>query len=469
MEKNEEALRKSQQEASQAFDLIETAELLDEESVSGLQKKMADYESSLNQTLQLHGQFIGIQQQFKTRAEEFLEISEYLETIGDSQVETLRSQPDLTTSWSQGLGSKWAAADGGMEQSIGFLTQLYFLERLIAGANFDECRKELSEAQLFQQDAVDEMLATGVFDVALSNEVLSGRYEGRTASDVFRTNLAEVRDLMNRYIETFQKVSAAREHYVVVSADFLSFLEQMENQADEKVDSLVGSITVRETIAYLAIGIPVVASLLVSFYAGRKCTRSVTVPIDEAVGLLKETTGTAAAAVSEMSATISAIAQNTERAAGASRGAAEVADRGRASVSGLGQAAEQINGVVKLIESVAAKTNLLALNATIEAARAGETGKGFAVVANEVKALARQTADATAEIRLRLEEMRMATETTVGEIAQIFDVIRQVDDINQDIARALDEQNHTTAEISRCVRSTADAADHVSAVVEGTA
>lgn len=64
----------------------------------------------------------------------------------------------------------------------------------------------------------------------------------------------------------------------------------------------------------------------------------------------------------------------------------------------LARTTEQVGPVVSLSASIAGQTNLLALNATIEAARAGETGRGFAVVAGEVKALAAQTARATAEI-----------------------------------------------------------------------
>ncbi len=68
-------------------------------------------------------------------------------------------------------------------------------------------------------------------------------------------------------------------------------------------------------------------------------------------------------------------------------------------VDELGIAANEISKVTEVITETSVQTNLLALNATIEAARAGEAGKGFAVVANEIKDLAKQTAQATLDIK----------------------------------------------------------------------
>src|SRR5207302_10345027 len=111
----------------------------------------------------------------------------------------------------------------------------------------------------------------------------------------------------------------------------------------------------------------------------------------------------------------------------------------------------EIGEVIKVITSIAEQTHLLALNATIEAARAGEAGKGFAVVANEVKELAKETAKATDDISRKIEAIQNNTRGAVEAIGQIGQIIDQINDIQNTIATAVEEQTAVTGEISRNV------------------
>ena len=155
-----------------------------------------------------------------------------------------------------------------------------------------------------------------------------------------------------------------------------------------------------------------------------------------------------ASAAEEMNATITEIARNSSKAKEITGEAVTQAQKASERVNELGRAADQINKVTETITEISEQTNLLALNATIEAARAGEAGKGFAVVANEIKDLAKQTAEATLDIKTKIQGIQDATGVTVKEINEITAVIDDVDKIVATIAAAVEEQSATTKEIA---------------------
>ena len=155
-----------------------------------------------------------------------------------------------------------------------------------------------------------------------------------------------------------------------------------------------------------------------------------------------------AAASEEMSATINEIAGNTEKGRVSTARAVEQAMAVSNRMGDLGKAATDVGKVTETINEIAEQTNLLALNATIEAARAGEAGKGFAVVAEEIKALARQTGEATQDIRTKIEGIQGSTDSTISEISQIQAVINEVNDIVNTIAAAVEEQAAATKEVA---------------------
>ncbi len=154
-----------------------------------------------------------------------------------------------------------------------------------------------------------------------------------------------------------------------------------------------------------------------------------------------------AAATEEMSSTINEIADNTDKAREITTDAVSMTTRASDQVVKLGKAAREIGKVVETITDISGQVDLLALNATIEAARAGEAGKGFGVVANEIKELARQTAEATSEIKTKVETIQSTTKGTSQEINNVSGVVNAIDNIVSTIAIAVEEQSTTTNEI----------------------
>jgi methyl-accepting chemotaxis protein len=279
----------------------------------------------------------------------------------------------------------------------------------------------------------------------------------------------------------------------VISSDFREpYIETAAAQAASDSDSLVQMLVVLLVIG-LAIG------LAISLYVARSIVSSVA-SATEAVGIsatslatvstqvganAEETSvqagvvsaaaeqvsvnvATVATAVEEMSASIGEIAHNASEASRVSTQAVNAAQSTNATVAQLGESSVQIGQVIEVITTIAEQTNLLALNATIEAARAGESGKGFAVVANEVKELAKQTAEATEAIGNQVAAIQSDSAGAVEAIAHIQEVIARVADLQTTIASAVEEQTATTSEISRNVteaaRGSSEIAENISSV-----
>jgi methyl-accepting chemotaxis protein len=178
---------------------------------------------------------------------------------------------------------------------------------------------------------------------------------------------------------------------------------------------------------------------------------------------------TVATGTEEMGASIKEIAKSANEAAKVATTAVRVAAKTNTTVGKLGESSAEIGNVIKVITSIAQQTNLLALNATIEAARAGEAGKGFAVVANEVKELAKQTAKATEDISRKIEAIQGDTKGAVEAITEIGKIINQINDIQNTIASAVEEQTATTGEISRNVAEAALGSNEIARNVSGVA
>ncbi|QIO35255.1 methyl-accepting chemotaxis protein [Bradyrhizobium sp. 1(2017)] len=162
-----------------------------------------------------------------------------------------------------------------------------------------------------------------------------------------------------------------------------------------------------------------------------------------------------ASAAEELSASVEEIGRQVRQSAGAVEQTGQRTEKSISEIESLAAATQRIDGVLNLIQAIAEQTNLLALNATIEAARAGEAGRGFAVVAHEVKALAGQTAKATAEIGENVSMIQASTRNAVDAVREIGGAVREINEVTSAIAGAIGQQDQATREISSNAQSAA--------------
>ena len=286
-------------------------------------------------------------------------------------------------------------------------------------------------AQKLQQqelrDKVDIML--GVVGQAMKGDLtvqipVKGEDVVGQMGEGLQSFLTNLRETMGRFADNAQQLGSSSEELTVVSQQMASNAEETSTQAG------------------------VVSA------ASEQVTKNVQVVA----------TGT-----EEMSASIREIAKSSNEAARVAKQAVGVAESANSTINELGDSSVEIGKVIKVITSIAQQTNLLALNATIEAARAGEAGKGFAVVANEVKELAKQTAQATEDISQKIEAIQAGSKGAVDAIGEVSTIINQINDISNTIASAVEEQTATTNEIGRNVGEAARGSGEIAQNISGVA
>jgi methyl-accepting chemotaxis protein len=181
------------------------------------------------------------------------------------------------------------------------------------------------------------------------------------------------------------------------------------------------------------------------------------------------------ASIEEMVANITAVTKNVDRLGDAFETLLRASDDGRSKLNAANDIVREILSqsdklaeANTVIETIAEQTNLLAMNAAIEAAHAGESGRGFAVVAEEIRKLSEMAAEQSKEIggdigsiTLSIGELAASTETTETAFGTISARIAELNAFEQEIKRAMLEQNEGSKQILEALQRINEITEHV--------
>jgi methyl-accepting chemotaxis protein PixJ len=279
-------------------------------------------------------------------------------------------------------------------------------------------------------------------------------------------------DLSIRATVTEDEIGTIADSYNATVESLRKIVTRVQSVSDRLTDTTKGSETSIRSLAERA-------SLQLEEIRG---TMGKIEEMRRAIALVADNARQASSTVHETIRAVSLSEDSMARTVDGMRSIQETVGRTARKIENLNESSRRISKVVNLIGRFAAQTHLLALKASIEAARAGEEGRGFAVIADEVRTLAAQSAEATAEIETlvlgiqneaREVALTMESETeqvTLG--SQLLEETRSGLERITAASRMIDELVGAIAESAALQTRTGQAVHHelleVSAISEGT-
>ncbi|MBF4800208.1 methyl-accepting chemotaxis protein [Aeromonas hydrophila] len=234
---DEPELQRARAATADAMRRVGEGRLIDASAINAMEQQHLAYQQQQEQLLGLYKAFTSVDQALRASSERMSRLSTQLEVVGDGAVESLTQSPDQAISWNGGLATRWHAADGGMEANIGFLRQLYALEKMQSEGPTPAIQAEMKEATRFYQEAVDAMLGTGMFDVPGE-----GEFVGQSLATQYRTLQTEVQRLMVQWMAALGEYQSQLVNYERSADQLKQQLVEVEAKGDATVEDQVNQL-----------------------------------------------------------------------------------------------------------------------------------------------------------------------------------------------------------------------------------
>ena len=380
-----------------------------------------------------------------------------------------------------------------IQGATGELLGVFGVTALILGAVAVGVTVQLANqlsAPLYELSDKAQQVSAGNLDITVEPR---GSTETQTLAKTFNNLVASLKSLLHEQMLEQERELELTERLALEQRQLKEELQKRALELLIEVDPISqGDLTIRAKVTEDEIG-----TIADSYNATVANLRKIVTQVQTAATQVADTTSTnesvvkslstealrqaeeisvALERVQEMAQLVEVVASSAQQAEAAVQQAAQTVEEGdanmnravdgivaiRETVAGtakkvkrLGESSQKISKVVNLISSFAEQTNMLALNASIEAAQAGKEGRGFAIIAQEVRKLAKQSAQATIDIEKLVAELQEETNEVITTMETSTEEVVTGTKLVEETRQSLNKINAASNEINQLVEAIA--------------
>jgi len=272
--------------------------------------------------------------------------------------------------------------------------------------------------------------------------------EIRKINDAINVIVSNFKTIVSDIIHNSHQLSASSDELVGISGSLSKNANEMQSQSEN----------VATTSIQMTHNISTIATSIHQMNANVKDVSISSEEMSTDIQSIKD-------AIETLSMSMSVIDETAVKAANTAGQAKKYADNARQIIGQLGESAENIGEVTKMIKRIADKTNLLALNASIEAAAAGEFGKGFGVVANAIQQFADQSNNAAEDIATSISSVQEDVHRAIDAISDVYGIMEDLNNFSKITQTDVDGQLKITENIFSDISSAMNKTENVTMAI----
>lgn len=398
--------------AEDALGRMKNSGLIEKQTIAELDILTQSYKNSEINLLESLHSYTNHFQTYNTMLEDFNQLLTGMEELGDSAVEDLEKQPSRRISWNGGLSEKWEAADGAMEAQILTLNMNLKLSQYIqnnAGAKYGQSL----------QDAIDEFKSATrrlpKVKLFQSNRA-TGSFSGQSYASATKGFVPKLVTQVETVSVHFITLNAAYENYKSIAAQYLDFIEELEEIGDSKVENAVGESEGIVTSAYVLIGVVTVIALVIAIAA---------------VFILLKTI-------------IGSVMQSIEVATAVAEGNLDVSIK-QTSNDELGKLSTAMNQLVTQLRTIVGNVKEASISVSNSGGQVNESAKSLSTGSSEQAASVEETSAS-------LEQMNSSIQQNAENARQTKDIARttakQADEGGKAVGETVNAMNNISEKIS---------------------